>query len=191
MATEPAAEINLVGEGRYIIPNKAAVLAITSDIEQPSVFCTNLASVVQKNTYNAGVPGHYFHFGKGATVTSGEPLLAKFTEFDAVILATKLSNSGLAYLYGITVEKLKAFMENLPAQHSVIDETLLLQSWKLPHENLVSLTKLQNSDTHKFKDFADKLISHTPMFKALGIRNSKNIKVRPRTSLHSLAAARG
>ena len=55
---------NLVAEGRYIIANKASLLAVTSDVEQPSVFCLTLASVVQKNTYNAGVLGHYFHFGR-------------------------------------------------------------------------------------------------------------------------------
>ena len=41
---------NLVAEGRYIIPNKAAPLAVTSDVEEPSIFCLNLASVVQKRT---------------------------------------------------------------------------------------------------------------------------------------------
>lgn len=168
--------INLVAKGRYIIPNKASLLAITSDVEQPSVFCLTFASVVQKNTYNAGVLGHYFHFGQGATVTSGEPLLAKFTEYDAVILATKLSNTGVCYLYGIMVEKLLEFMKQPPAAAAVVDEVNLLQSWKLPHEKLESLSKLVDSETHKFTDYADKLISHIPLFKRLGIRNKVHLK---------------
>ena len=139
---------NLVAEGRYIIANKASLLAVTSDVEQPSGFCLTLASVVKQNTYNAGVLGHYFHFGQGATVTSGAPLLANFEDFDAVILATKLSNTGVSYLYGIMVEKLLEFMKKPPAATAVVDEVNLLQSWKLPHEKLVSLSTLVDSETH-------------------------------------------
>ena len=167
---------NLVADGRFIIPNKASLLAVTSDVEEPSVFCLNFASVVQKNTYSAGVLGHYFHFGQGATVSSGEPLLAKFKELDAVIFATKLSNAGVTYLYGITVEKLIEFMKSPPAATAVVDEMKLLQSWKLPNENLESLSKLENSETHKLIDYADKLISHMPLFKRLGIRNHTHAK---------------
>ena len=43
-----AATTNLVGEDRFIIPNKAALLAISSDRDEPAaIICAYLASVVQ------------------------------------------------------------------------------------------------------------------------------------------------
>ena len=35
------------GNGRFIIPNKAAPLAISSDLDELAIFCANLASVVR------------------------------------------------------------------------------------------------------------------------------------------------
>ena len=49
MASSPvglAATTNLVGEGRFLIPNKATLLAISSDHNEPAIICANLASVV-------------------------------------------------------------------------------------------------------------------------------------------------
>ena len=172
-----AATTNLVGEGRFIIPNKAALLAISSDLDEPAVVCANFASVVKKCTYNAGVPGHYFHLGKGAIITSGEPLLAKFKEFEAVILATKLSNAGVAYLYGVPVEKLRDFVQSPPAAKDLVEEAKMLTSWRLPDENLESLSALADTETDKLRAYADKLISHLGMFKVLGIRSVSQLKI--------------
>ena len=167
---------NLVSDGRVLIPNKAAPLAISSDLEEPAIICANFASVVQKLTYNAGVPGHYFHFGKDVAVTSGEPLIAKFKEFDAVIVATKISNNGATYLYGVPVEKLKEMMQARPAANALLDENKWLQSFKFPDPNLESLSVLVDTETDKLRDYADVLISHLGMFKVLGIRNTKHLK---------------
>ena len=52
MASPPvglAATTNLVGEGRFLIPNKATLLAISSDHNEPAIICANLASVVQSH----------------------------------------------------------------------------------------------------------------------------------------------
>jgi tetratricopeptide (TPR) repeat protein len=152
------AALNLVTDGRVLIPNKAAPLAITNDLEEPAIICANVASVVQKLTYNAGVPGHYFHFGKAVAVTSGEPLIAKFKEFDAVIVATKISNTGATYLYGVTVEKLKEMMQSRPATNALLDENKWLQSFKFPDPNLESLSVLVDTETDKLRDYADVLI---------------------------------
>ena len=58
-------------EGHMIILNKASVLSITSDPEQPTAFCANFASVIRKHTYPAGVMlmGHYFNFGVAGSLT--------------------------------------------------------------------------------------------------------------------------
>ena len=130
---------NLVAEGRMIIPNKAAPLAISSDLEEPAMICANFASVLQSYTYNAGVPGHYFHFGEGAHVTSGEPLLAKFKDHDAVIFATKLANNGVSYLYGVSVEQLKDFVQSPPAATALVEEARIFTSWKLPNPTASSV----------------------------------------------------
>ena len=167
---------NLVSDGRVLIPNKAAPLAISSDLEEPAIICANLASVKQKLTYNAGVPGHYFYFGTDVAVTSGEPLIAKFKEFDAVIVATKISNTGATYLYGVPVEKLKEMIQSRPAANALLDENKWLQSFKFPDPNLESLSVLVDTETDKLRDYADVLISHLGMFKVLGIRNTKNLK---------------
>ena len=168
--------VNFVADGRILIPNKAAPLSITND-DDPSIFLLNFASVLQKNTYDAGVLGHYFHFGGGVHVSTGEPHLAKFTGVgDAIVVAMKLTN-GTPYLYGITVEKLIAFCADPPSRPGdVVDEAKFLQSWKLPHDNMEALVPLVDSDTHKFRQMTDVLISHMPLFKALKIRSIKDMK---------------
>ena len=50
--------LHLIEEGRTLIANKAAPIFISSEPEEPAIFCLNYASVLEKNTYNSGVLGH-------------------------------------------------------------------------------------------------------------------------------------
>ena len=172
------AEVNLLAEGRTLLPNKSAPLFISSDAEDPAAFYLNFASVVKKHLYTGGVLGHYFHFGKDVQVTSGVPHLAKFKEVgDAVIFAVKLAGSGLPYLYGVTVQELIKFNSSAPPATEVMDESKWLTAWKADHTELQALVVLKDTDTHALTAMADKFMSHMPMFKAVGIRSVKHAEV--------------
>ena len=56
------------------------------------------------------------------------------------------------YAYGVTVDKVIAFKppKDNP-RTSEIDEAQIFSSYKLPH-NIVSVKKLENTETHKLRD---------------------------------------
>jgi hypothetical protein len=163
---------NLLPEGFVLIPNKAAVLCITDDVE-PSLFLANAATVRGKDIYSAGVLGQYFVFGDSLTVLTGAPLVARFEAADSiVVLAYKLTN-GKTYFWGITVTKLIEFAAKPPTRSETIQEAGLLGIWKVPNASMTELTLLENTNTHRLKDYADLLISFSPTFKAVGVRSIK------------------
>jgi hypothetical protein len=164
---------SLLPEGFILIPNKAAVLRITDDVE-PSLFLANAATVRGKDIYSAGVLGQYFVFGDSLTVLTGAPLVARFEAADSlVVLAYKLTN-GKTYFWGITVPKLIEFAAKPPPRSDTIDETALLGIWKVASASVTELTLLENTETHPLKDYADLLISFVPTFKAVGVRSGKD-----------------
>ena len=108
MATEPPTKC--MATGRILIPDKATPLCKGLEDDEPCVYYTTYASVIQTNIYAAGVLGHYFNFGGSIMSNDGAPQLAKFKAAgDAIILALKISTTGTPYLYGITVENLIKF----------------------------------------------------------------------------------
>jgi hypothetical protein len=166
---------NLLPEGFVLIPNKAAVLRITDDLE-PSLFVANAATARGKDIYSAGVLGQKFVFGDSLTVLTGKPLCAHFVAADKVaVLAYKITN-GNTYLWGITVPKLIDWAGKPPSRSQTIQETALFGTWKVPNMSVTELTLLENTETHQLKDFADLLISYSPTFKAVGVRSSKEIE---------------
>ena len=168
-----ADDVNLVAEGRVLVPNKAAPLLITDDAN-PAVLCLNYASVVQKQLYSGGVPGHHFVFGTNSVVTTGVPHLAKFeVDDDYIVFAVKLSGK-FTYLYAASVPKLLGWFKNPPARSEVIAETSMLRSIRLPDKDLLELKPVTNTDTHKLKDIADHFMSFMPTFKNLNIRNASH-----------------
>ena len=163
---------NLLPAGFVLIPNKAAVLRISEDVE-PSLFLANAATVRGKDIYSAGVLGQYFVFGDSLTVLTGKPLVASFAAADPVaVLAYKLSN-GNTYLWGITVPKLIEWAGKPPARSETVAETAMFGCFKLPNASVTGLALLENTETHPLKDYADLLISFTPTFKAVGVRSIK------------------
>ena len=170
----PAGE--LLHDGHIIIPNKAAPISISNDVS-PSLIVLNFASVKASGLYSAGVLGHYFLFTKNVEsdliISTGAPLLAKFKNIDdAVIFGLKTVGS-INYFYGVTVAKLIAFNQNPPKDvRATLNESSLLQSWKIPHADLESLTPVVNNDTTKLKAFADVFMSFMPMMKAVKIKSA-------------------
>ena len=168
----PAGE--LLHDGHIILPNKAAPISISNDVS-PSLIVLNFASVKASGLYSAGVLGHYFLFTKNVEsdliISTGAPLLAKFKNIDdAVIFGLKTVGS-INYFYGVTVAKLIAFNQNPPKDvRATLNESSLLQSWKIPHADLESLTPVVNNDTTKLKAFADVFMSFMPMMKAVKIK---------------------
>ena len=169
------ADTNFVGEGRELIVNKNSIIGTIGVEAEPVVKFLQIASVMSKDTFYAGVPGHHFVFGNSADawpvhISDGQPMRAYFKEAgDAVIVAFKLSPSNV-YLYGITVEKLIEWKLPAKATDSIVEEGLL-QSWKATHGDITSLVALQNTETHNLKDLADKLISHMPTFQQHKVRS--------------------
>ena len=167
---------NMLSEGRALLADKAAAFVI--DAADPVIISVQYASVIAKQTYDGGVLGHKFYFGQQNDVMSneGKPMHAKFkVAGDAIVLALKLNNNQ-PWLYGITVANLLKFIDEPPARSGdLIEEEKWLQTWKLPHEDIESLVPLVDSATHKFNDMVDRLISHLPSFKKVGIRNQKDM----------------
>ena len=75
-----AQEVNFVGEGRFLIPNKASLIGTIGVEDEPSVKLLQVASCEMKKTYSAGVPGHFFVFGEEPLFSTGEPMRANFKE---------------------------------------------------------------------------------------------------------------
>ena len=170
------ADTNFLGEGRELIVNKSSLIGTIGVEAEPTVKFLQIASVMSKDTFFAGVPGHYFvfapplHVCTSVHISDGQPMRAYFKEAgDAVIVAFKLSPSNV-YLYGITVEKLIEWKPPAKATDSIVEEGLL-QSWKATHGDITSLVALQNTETHNLKDLADKLISHMPTFQQHKVRS--------------------
>ena len=169
------ADTNFVGEGRELIVNKNSIIGTIGVEAEPVVKFLQIASVMSKDTFYAGVPGHHFVFGNSADawpvhISDGQPMRAYFKEAgDAVIVAFKLSPANV-YLYGITVEKLIEWKLPAKATDSIVEEGLL-QTWKATHGDITSLVALQNTETHNLKDLADKLISHMPTFQQHKVRS--------------------
>ena len=164
---------NLVSEGRVIIPNKASVFRVTEDYE-PGMFVLNCASVPAKNIYASGVLGQYYLFGEDIIFSTGAPLQVEFqADAFSVIFAFKISGTKL-YLWGVTNDKLIAFGQSPPARNKeFVEEDSLFSIWEVPRADVVSLTPLTNTDTHKLKDFADLLISFLKPFQHVKVRNIK------------------
>ena len=171
---------NYIEKGRALIPNKATPISITFD-DGPGLLLLNFASVIPGRCYPAGVPGYYYLFGERTTelqISTGRPLLAEFKETgNAVIFAHKFIGTS-HYLYGITIEKLLDWSEHPPQPQVEVKEAGLLQSWKVPRDDLVKLEELCNTDTHKLIDIADSLISRLPIFKAVQVRSAKEMQER-------------
>ena len=166
---------NLLPTGHIIIPNKAAVLSITGDMD-PSIFVANCATVPAKNLYPTGVLAHYFLFGDALNITTGRPLLAEFKEAESVaVLALKVTG-GRTYLYGIAIPKLIEFAASPPPVSASVEEMGRLGLWKAPRDDILALRVLENTDTHRLKDFADMFISRMPTFKKLKLRSGKDIE---------------
>ena len=170
------ADTNFLGEGRELIVNKSSLIGTIGVEAEPTVKFLQIASVMSKDTFYAGVPGHYFvfapplHVCTSVHISDGQPMRAYFKEAgDAVIVAFKLSPSNV-YLYGITVEKLIEWKPPAKATDSIVEEGLL-QTWKATHDDITSLVALQNTETHKLKDLIDKLISHVPTFQQHKVRS--------------------
>ena len=129
-----AQEVNFVGEGRFLIPNKASLIGTIGVEEEPAVKMLQVASSEMKKTYSAGVSGHYFVFGQEPLFSTGEPMRANFKEAeDAVIFCFKQTGE-ITYLYGITVPNLKEWTPPRAAIDKV-DESGLLQTWKATHSD--------------------------------------------------------
>ena len=90
----------------------------------------------------------------------GVPFLCTFEggASDAVILAYKVVDTRV-YAYGVTVDKVIAFKppKDNP-RTSEIDEAQIFSSYKLPH-NIISVKKLENTETHKLRDMVDNMIA--------------------------------
>ena len=84
------ATINFLAEGRVLIPNKSTPVGTIGSGDEPAIKFLQIASVVAKQTYHAGLLAHYFVFGEAPMISQGEPMIAEFGEADnAVILAYK------------------------------------------------------------------------------------------------------
>ena len=164
---------DLVDTGRVLVLNKATPIGTISGGEQPAAKFLQAASVVADKTFPAGVPGHYFVFGHKPLITTGEPLRANFHEAgDAVIFAFKLVGT-TTQLYGITVAALIAW--KAPSRgNEVVSEDGVLQTWKATHSDIKELIALENTETHKLKDLADKLMSHLPTFAVHKVRSARD-----------------
>ena len=172
------ADTNFLGEGRELIVNKNSIIGTIGVEADPTVKFLQIASVMSKDTFYAGVPGHHFVFGNTADawpvhISDGQPMRAYFKEAgDAVIVAFKLSPANV-YLYGVTIEKLIDWKPPAKATDSIVEEGLL-QTWKASHGDITSLVALQNTETHKLKDLTDKLISHMPTFQQHKVRSGSD-----------------
>ena len=54
------ADTNFVGEGRELIVNKSSIIGTIGVEAEPVVKFLQIASVMSKDTFYAGVPGHHF-----------------------------------------------------------------------------------------------------------------------------------
>ena len=180
---------NFLAQGRILITNKVTPIGTISGGEDPAVKFLQVASVVAARTYPAGVMGHYFVLGEVPMFSLGEPMRANFGEAeDAIIFCFKQSGN-LTYLYGITVENLIVWQPPAKAGDPVTEDGLL-QTWKSSHADLKSLEPLVNTETHKLRDLAVKLMSHMPSFKVHQVRSAcAGERATPhRTRLFSLPA---
>ena len=164
-----------LAEQRVIIGDKATMVGTIGVEEEPAVKMLQYASTGDADVYTAGIFGTYFVFGKKPHFNAGKPMLAKFCEADdAVIMCLKQVGKS-SYLYGITVPKLKEWVPPASAG-TLVEETGLMQSWRVEHEDIESMRMLENTETHPLKDLADKLIAHMPTFAAHKIKSSKEMK---------------
>ena len=164
--------LNFLGENRTLIVNKASVIGTIGVEAEPTIRCLQFASIIPKYTHHAGVPGHFFVFGQPPQFTSGRPMRANFKEAgDAVIFALKQSPT-TTYLYGITIEALIAWEPPARPGQTIVED--ILQTWKATHSDIISLQVLEDTETHKLKDLADKLMSHLPFLAQHKVRSSKD-----------------
>jgi hypothetical protein len=161
-----------LASGRILIANKASAIGTIGISYEPAVKFLQVASVVAKQTYTAGVLAHYFTMGEHVLVSTGGPMRLFFKEAeDAVVLAYKTVGAVL-YLYGITVDNLINWSPpSKPGQ--LVDESGVLQSWKSTHADIVSLEELEDTETHNLRAMADKLISHLASWRIHNIRSAK------------------
>ena len=76
-AAQPMAqEKNFLGEGRFLIANKATLVGTIGVDDEPAVKMLQVASCDKEKTYSAGIPGHYFVFGQEPLFSTGEPMRA-------------------------------------------------------------------------------------------------------------------
>ena len=166
--------LNYLDAGRTLIGNKASIIGtIGIDLDIANFKYVQFASVKGK-VYDAGVHAHFFVFGDTPDINLGEPMRCNFGEAgDAIIFALKQTGS-INYLYGITIENLLAWSPpSKPGE--LLDESGLLQSWKVKHTDIKELVPLVNTDTHKnLQAEVDKMLSHLPSFAAVKIKSFKD-----------------
>ena len=57
----------------------------------------------------------------------------------------------------------------------MVDEDGVLQTWKSDHQDIAALVPLEDTETHKLRAVTDKLISHLPTYRGLGLKSAKDI----------------